>query len=390
MPTLCAMMNRLLFTLYTWRIAAFVALQARAAAIVNVVTSATSAPRSRLADATLRFATIAQRTGASIHKAAWKISPIYPCDLCGTHFGTSGLGDMQFCERHAELYANKLPIPWLDAVEISEDCHLITRAQSNNILAALCFIADSGDPAWEKIGGDYLTKSGALFKGVKRLAADSRKGERLRAAKNFTDDVAKIHKAEVVADKIPLDEELSVDNLTDGQVKRLLKDIDGDVTLHNLGEVVNTDVASGLTRHAMTGGEVEVLRYLSAQKTSSGDTLYVNWDALTHVAPLSKMTPVALHEALMSLTAKNLVIKQGKPAIMGEAWRSVVDVAVDFGGALPEAPIKATVAERKAKAGFRVIDGGGEPAPLAAPKVAPAKSTMLVTTGDDGNGDGCA
>ena len=397
------MTNRFLFTLHTWRIAAFIAVQAHVVALRNAITTSTSTPRVGLADATQRIATVAQRTGAAIHKAAWAISPLYPCDLCGTHFGQSGLGDMQFCERHAELYANRLPIPWLDAVEAAEDARLIDRATSNNILAALCFIADSSDLNWEKLGNAYLTKSASLFKGVKRLNGDRRKGaaSTTQGSRNIVEDIANLRREDAMVVE-ELGEPDSLDNLTHDQVKRIIRDINADGKLHDLGEVVDKAVDAGLSPHALTAGEILVLRYLSAQKTKDGDTLFVVWDTLRTAPTLEKMGPQTIHEALLSLTAKNLLIKQGKPAVMGDAWRSAVNIAMDFGGDVvaPVAGTKPSVAERKAKAGFRTIQGGGQTTPPVAWANAPveqgkAKSTatMLITSGDDGtdgNGKGVA
>jgi hypothetical protein len=389
------MMNRFLFTLHTWRVAAFIAVQARAAALRNAVTSATSPQRERLAEVTQRLATVAQRTGAAVHKAAWEISPLYPCDLCGTHFGQSGIGDMQFCERHAELYANRLPIAWLDAIEAAEDGRIIGRAQSNSILAALCFIADSGDPNWEKVGLDYLTRSSVLFKGVKRLKSEGRKDavSAAQASRNFVEDIAKLRREDAM-----LVDGDSLDSLTDEQMERLVRDMAKDGTLRDLGEAVDASSPAGLTPHALTAGEVVVLRYLSAQKTANGDSLFVVWDTIRQEPSLEKMGPVAISEALVSLTEKHLIVKQGKPAVMGDAWRSAVDIAADFGSdaVAPVAGAKPSVAERKAKSGFRVIDGGGQTTPPKAWANSPPvehvkpKPTTLVTTGDDGDSDGCA
>jgi hypothetical protein len=365
------MIDKILFALYSWRVLAFMAVHRR----IKSLSTVTATPREKFAVACQRLAVLAQKASGSVHKAAWAISPVHPCDLCGTHYGETGYGDMLFCERHAEAYSH-LPLKWLDAVDAAEACNLISRDQSNSIMSALCFIADSGNPDWKKIGTDYLVKSGAIT-ASKRLGGVSRLQpsdvEKAAVQKRFAADVAKIRA------------EGRGDTLSDEQMARLMVDIALD---KKLVPEEASDVAADLVSAELSDAEIDVLTYLGMQRVASGGALYVAWDTIKDVAAL-KGGPVAIRDALDSLVAKKLVLKMGKPAIMGEAWCAAINIASGLSAMQPSGvPVpspqskegkRAALAERKARAGFQVISGG-----------ASTKSTVdkvLVTTdGDDEDG----
>jgi hypothetical protein len=256
---------------------------------------------------------------------------VEPCDFCGTHLATLGQGDMEFCARHAELFAFKLRKEWIDAVDAATRSQRLTLAQANLIFAHLCALVQA----------DGITKDDMLFdaavylNGAGAPLLDGDDGDTPDAAS------AVAHVVAAPVDSNNADDEPSAYDAASAVPPAVAP---------SLAVASSAPVAPpGMQVIRATPDEEHVVLFLNAQRLA-GCPRYMTIDA---IAEGTGFTALQINAIVQRLGAIGLVLG------MGDMWRLANALPDDA----PAPPPKLKASDRGARMGFRLINNPDYVAP---------------------------
>lgn len=250
---------------------------------------------------------------------------VEPCDFCGTHLGTLGQGDMEFCARHAELFAFKLRKEWIDAVDAATQSQRLTLAQANTIFAHLCTLVQA-DGITED---DMLFDAAVYLNGAGAPLLDGDDGDAPDAAP------AVAHVVAAPVDSNNADDEPSAYDAASAVPPAVA------VASSAVSSVVAPPAPPGMQVIRATPDEEHVVLFLNAQRLA-GCPRYMTIDT---IAEGTGFTAPQINVIVQRLGAIGLVLG------MNDMWRLTNALPDDA----PAPPPKLKASDRGARMGFRLI-----------------------------------